>query len=84
MMVEARATSRAPSREGRKPIAGYFSPEVVRELKKLAVEKDVTLQTLLAVAINDLFERHGKNRLADESPLPRGGAAHHATRGRGG
>ncbi len=82
MMVERRASSRAPSREGRIPIAGYFSLDVVRELKKLAVEKDVTLQALLAIAINDLFERHGRSRLADESPLPRGGAAHQMARGR--
>ena len=75
-------TSRPSSREGRKPVAGYFNPEVVRELKKLAAENDVTLQMLLAVAINDLFERHGRSRLADEAPLPRGGAAHHGARDR--
>lgn len=63
------------SRIGKKPVSGHFEAEVVRELKKLAADLDLTIQCLLAIAINDLLERHGKQRMADESPLPRGGAA---------
>jgi len=49
---------------------------VRRELRALAVELDVTMQHLLCCALNDLFEKHGRGRLADEQMLPRGGAAH--------
>jgi hypothetical protein len=36
----------------------------------------VTLQLLLCQAINDLLEKHGRERMADEGMLPRGGGAH--------
>lgn len=45
------------------------------------MEQDVTMQHLLCQAINDLFEKNGLTRMADEDMLPRGGAAHKA-RGR--
>ena len=63
------------SRNGKRSIAGYFPTDVLRELKKMAAEQDTTLQCLLAIAINDLFEKHGKDRIANEEALPRGGAA---------
>lgn len=49
---------------------------VRKELRILAMQLDVTLQHLLCRAINDLFEKHGRARMADEGMLPRGGAAH--------
>ena len=70
----------APSRQGQKQLAGYFSPDVVRTLKRLAVDRETTVQSLLAQAINDLLEKHGYARLASERPLPRGGAAQRARR----
>jgi hypothetical protein len=63
------------SRNGKRSVAGYFPTDVLRELKKMAAEHDTTLQCLLATAINDLLEKHGKERIANEEPLPRGGAA---------
>jgi hypothetical protein len=70
----------APSRLGQKQLAGYFSPDVVRALKRLALDRETTVQSLLAQAINDLLEKHGQSRLANEQPLPRGGAAQRARR----
>lgn len=70
----------APSRDGRKQLAGYFKPEVIRALKQLAMNRDTTIQCLMAEAINDLFEKNGLQRLADEAPRPRGGAAQRARR----
>jgi hypothetical protein len=67
--------SRHLSRVGKRLIAGYFDPAVPRALKRLALEQDTTMQTLLARAINDLLEKHGRGRPASEAPLPRGGAA---------
>ena len=72
--------SRHLSRVGKRLIAGYFDPAVPRALKNLALEQDTTMQTLLARAINDLLEKHGRGRPASEAPLPRGGAAQLAPR----
>ena len=65
----------ATARSTRKQIAGYFEPEVARALRRLAMDRDTTQQALLAEALNDLFAKHRMARLADETPLPRGGAA---------
>jgi hypothetical protein len=68
--------SQAPSRVGRVQLSVHVDMPVRRELRTLAAQLDVTLQHLLCRAINDLFERHGRERMADEGMLPRGGAAH--------
>lgn len=68
------------ARQGRRQIGGYFEPKVLKMLKRLAVERDATHQVLLAEALNDLFEKHGLERVADETQLPRGGAALKARR----
>jgi Antitoxin-like ribbon-helix-helix len=44
-----------PGRVGTKPITGHFPKQVRDELKKLAIERDTTLQLLMAEAFNDLF-----------------------------
>lgn len=53
-----------PSRTGKKTIAGHFDPAVSRQLRQLALEEDSSVQELLRQAINDLFEKKGKPRLA--------------------
>ena len=53
-----------PSRVGKKPITGFFEPEVSRQLKLLALNNDVTVQALITEAINDLFIKHGKSAIA--------------------
>jgi hypothetical protein len=52
------------SRQGKRLIGGHFDPAVAKELKKLALDKDATVQALLAEAINDLFTKYGKKPLA--------------------
>lgn len=47
-----------PSRVGKKPITGFFEPEVSRQIKKAAIESDKTMQELLQEAINDLFRKY--------------------------
>lgn len=68
------------ARAGRRQIGGYFDSKVVRMLRRLAADRDATNQVLLAEALNDLFEKHGLERVADETQLPRGGAALKARR----
>ncbi len=66
---------KAPTaRIGRSQISGHFLPEVVKAFRKLAYQKGFTHQLLLAEALNDLFEKYGMERLADEKALPRGRA----------
>jgi hypothetical protein len=61
----------------------HVSERVRDALKHLALDLRVPVQVLLCQAINDLFVKHGLDRLADESVLPRGGAAQAAgSRGR--
>lgn len=53
-----------PSRAGKKPIAGFFPPDVRKQLKLMTVEQDTTLQDLMAEAFNDLFAKYGKPEIA--------------------
>ncbi len=48
-------------REGKKAIAGYFSPEVSRGLHLLGLEQSKSLQALLGEAIDDLMRKYGKH-----------------------
>lgn len=52
------------SRRGLKVISGHFDPAVSRQFKQLALERDDTVQGLLAEAINDLFTKYHRNPIA--------------------
>jgi len=54
-----------PGRVGKVSVTGYFSPEVRRQLKRLAADADTTVQALLAEALNDLFAKRGVAEIAD-------------------
>ena len=55
---------RVPSRRGKKTIAGFFDPAASRQLRQIALDEDSDIQELLREAINDLFEKRGKPRIA--------------------
>ena len=55
------ATTRAQTRQGKKAVSAYFSPEVSRGLNMLAAEQGTTLQALLGEAIVLLMRQHGKH-----------------------
>lgn len=59
-----KAQSVPPSRAGKKIVSGHFDPAVTRQLKQLALDQEATVQSLLAEALNDLFAKHGKQRIA--------------------
>lgn len=46
------------SREGKKAISGHFDPAVAWQLKKLALDRQATVQKLLEEALEDLFEKY--------------------------
>ena len=54
----------APSRRGKKAVTGHFDPAVSRQLKQIALDRDTTVQALLAEALNDLFEKYNSNPIA--------------------
>ena len=59
-----RETAVPPSRAGKRQVAAYFPVPVQRQLKLLTIEKDTTVQGLLAEALNDLFAKYGKPEIA--------------------
>lgn len=65
LAVESESAPAVPaSRVGKKVIAGHFDPAVARQLKQLALDRDTTVQNLLAEALNDLFEKHQMQPIA--------------------
>lgn len=62
--VESPTTSRAPIRQGKKIIAGYFDAAVSKQLKQMALDEDTNIQALLREALNDLFTKRGKAPIA--------------------
>jgi hypothetical protein len=58
------ATRRPPSREGKRVLSVYLSPEAWKQLRMLAVNLETSTQDLGEQAINMLFEAHRLNRIA--------------------
>jgi predicted transcriptional regulator len=58
------ATAATGSRRGTKLIGGHFAPEVSTQLRILAAEEGTTSQRLLAEALDDLFVKKGRGRIA--------------------
>ncbi|WP_448665258.1 ribbon-helix-helix domain-containing protein (plasmid) [Sphingomonas sp. CJ20] len=56
---------RAQSREGRKQIAGFFSPEMSFAMHMLARRQGRSLQDVMAEAFNDLLRKHGESPIGD-------------------
>ena len=46
-------------------VTAYFAPAVRRQLRRLAADRDTTLQALLGEAVNDLFAKHGLPELVE-------------------
>ena len=56
---------RAPSRRGRKAVTIYLDTAAHRQLRMLALEQNRSVQDLAVEVLNDLFQKHGKPRIAD-------------------
>lgn len=58
--------SRGPaSRQGRKQIAGFFSPDMSFAMHMLARRQGRSLQALMAEAFNDVLRKHGESPIGD-------------------
>ena len=53
------------SRQGRKQIAGFFSPEMSFALHTLARRQGRSLQALMAEAFNDVLRKHGESPVGE-------------------
>jgi hypothetical protein len=65
---EAEQGGRGPrpvSREGRKQIAGFFSPDMSFAMHTLARRQGRSLQALMAEAFNDVLRKHGESPIGD-------------------
>ena len=58
--VEKRAQRTAPSRRGTKHIGGYFTPDVSRQLRQIALDENTSVLALLGESLDMLFESRGK------------------------
>ena len=59
-----RAHRTAGSRDAKAHVGGYYPPEVNRQLRILAADERTTIEDLLAEALNDLFQKHGRPEIA--------------------
>lgn len=59
----ARAVPRA--RQDKTMIAGYFTPDLARAVKMLAVERGVTVQSIIGEGLDDVLRKHGKHPLGE-------------------
>jgi hypothetical protein len=57
------ATFHRPVRDGRRFMGGHFDPNVLKQMKWLAVEEDTTTQKLLEEAIDLLFLKKGRGKI---------------------
>ena len=58
---EQGAAARAKARDGKKPVIGYYSPQVRRTLHQLALDEGVSIQALLGEALDHLMRSRGKH-----------------------
>ena len=56
----SKQAKRPPSRKGKSFVGGYFDPAAAKELKKLAIDLDISQEAAIAQALNMLLESHGK------------------------
>ncbi|MBI0477170.1 hypothetical protein D9601_17625 [Sphingomonas sp. MA1305] len=61
----APASTGPASRQGRKQIAGFFSPEMSFAMHMLARRQGRSLQALMAEAFNDVLRKHGESPIGD-------------------
>lgn len=53
------------ARQDKTMIAGYFTPELARAVKMLAVERGVTVQALIGEGLDDVLRKHGKHPMGE-------------------
>ena len=54
-------STKAKAREGKKAIVGYFSEDMSRQFRMMAVEEDTTVQALIGEALDMILRARGKH-----------------------
>lgn len=58
------AYPKASTREGKRVVTAYVSPEAFRQLKRIAADEDAQVQDLLTEGLNAVFAARGLSRIA--------------------
>src|SRR3954466_6795582 len=64
-----RTSSRAPSREGKSAITFYVDPAAAKQLKRLCLDEDTSVQAVMVAALNALFAKRGLHRIGYREPI---------------
>ncbi len=65
VQIPAPSNDAPASRQGRKQIAGFFSPDMSFAMHTLARRQGRSLQALMAEAFNDVLRKHGESPIGD-------------------
>lgn len=63
----AQPTEKTPTpsnRIGKKSITGWFDADVLKQLKMIGLDKDMSIQQMVGEALNDFFAKNGKPQIA--------------------
>lgn len=52
------------NRLGKKSITGWFDADVLKQLKMIGLDKDMSIQQMVGEALNDFFAKNGKPQIA--------------------
>lgn len=58
-------TERRPSRRGRKFVGGHVEPELAKEIKLLAAQRDTTVQALVEESLRDVLKKYASGASAE-------------------
>jgi hypothetical protein len=61
----AAAPTTPKARDGKTMVAGYFSPQMARSVKILAVERDTTVQALIGEGLDMVLHKYGKHPMGE-------------------
>jgi hypothetical protein len=62
--VRERTTKPPPSRAGKRLIAAFVDPKVLKQFRLIVLENDSTVQETIVQLINEYFQRNGKPPIA--------------------
>ena len=63
--VAVPASTTTPARVGKVMVAGYFSPQMAKSVKLLAVERDMTVQALIGEGLDAVLHKYGKHPMGE-------------------
>ena len=63
--AEPLENSRAKARVGKRALVGHFSPEMHKEVNRLAFDLDITLQALIGEALDDILIKNKRHAFGE-------------------